>query len=426
MRSVCFCVLSGMLMMLLIGCGGGGSTPGPTLVAVSGLVLDSSTLTGVAGATVELTSTGGRATSRAAQWLATTDATGYYEMIDVAPGHATMKIAMPENSPYDSIEVALYVSADRPSSSVTVKLNPKGIAVTEIAINPKTPAGLQVGATQQFTAIIATNPPIPLSATFTVTGNIGTIDANGLFTATRPGTGTVTATSRDKSDSAVVTVSPNPTNSRIDVSPRSSFIPANSAVQFEARIYSGDDLVDLPVEWRVDGYNGIINASGVFTGEKAGECRVIASINTQTGTLEGSAAVTVGQATAPWVTAALSYPCPTSGLPTPVAYSVSISEGAPETVWMEVTTPNATIEQVPLQNDGAGKYVATWMAPLNTNADGRADVYTLKAFARFPGGALKISSQNIVTIPGGYQGPADPPSPSEAFFLRERHDETKR
>jgi len=83
-----------------------------------------------------------------------------------------------------------------------------GAVVTTIDVTPAT-ASVTIDETAQFTAAPKNEYGIEITATATwsVTGGIGTIDSSGLFTATTAGSGTVVATSGTVSGSAVVTVS---------------------------------------------------------------------------------------------------------------------------------------------------------------------------------------------------------------------------
>ncbi|MEW6202571.1 MAG: SUMF1/EgtB/PvdO family nonheme iron enzyme [bacterium] len=82
-----------------------------------------------------------------------------------------------------------------------------GNVPASIDVSPAT-ATVLVGATAQFTATPKNTYGIAITGTVTwsVTGGIGTVNSNGLFTATAAGSGTVVATSETKSDSAAVTV----------------------------------------------------------------------------------------------------------------------------------------------------------------------------------------------------------------------------
>lgn len=104
-------------------------------------------------------------------------------------------------------------SVDDPTKSATAQITITsssggggGGGTVSVAITPSTMT-LAVGGKQQFTAKVTGSTS---GVTWTATGSVGTIDANGMFTATKAGMGVVKATSVSdptKSASANVTVS---------------------------------------------------------------------------------------------------------------------------------------------------------------------------------------------------------------------------
>ena len=206
--------------LLLVGCGGGGggSTPPPsngggtqptTGVTVSGRVTDATAEAGVSGAEVTITETGKASPSRSRAKKDTTDADGWYAVEDVQPGKATMNIRLSGDSVYDGMDIEIEVPGDRPTASVWVKLRRKDeTKPTSVALTPKTPS-VTVGATVQFTATV-----LPASAggsaSFAVQGDVGTINASGVFTASKQGTGTIVAYAGEVQGSTSVTVTAAP------------------------------------------------------------------------------------------------------------------------------------------------------------------------------------------------------------------------
>ena len=91
------------------------------------------------------------------------------------------------------------------TAQVTVKASGGGGGGISVAVSPAT-ASVSVGGTQQFTANVTGSSA---GVTWTVTGSVGTVGSNGMFTATKAGMGVVKATSVDdptKFASAAVTV----------------------------------------------------------------------------------------------------------------------------------------------------------------------------------------------------------------------------
>lgn len=90
------------------------------------------------------------------------------------------------------------------TASVTVSSSSGGGGIS-VGITPAT-ASVSVGGKQQFTAAVTGSSA---GVTWTATGSVGTVDSNGMFTATKAGMGVVKATSLGdptKSASANVTV----------------------------------------------------------------------------------------------------------------------------------------------------------------------------------------------------------------------------
>jgi len=90
------------------------------------------------------------------------------------------------------------------TAQVTVKSSGGGGGGVAVSLSPTT-ASVSVGGTQQFTATVTGSSS---GVTWTVTGAVGTVDSNGMFTATKAGMGVVKATSvSDPTKSASATVS---------------------------------------------------------------------------------------------------------------------------------------------------------------------------------------------------------------------------
>jgi uncharacterized protein YjdB len=129
-------------------------------------------------------------------WSATSigkiDQTGLYTAVSAGTGTVTA------TSVEDTTKSA--------AAQVTVTSGGGGGGSISVSVSPANQT-LAVGGTQQFTAKVTGSTH---GVTWTATGAVGTIDASGMFTATKAGTGVVKATSVDdatKSASATVTVS---------------------------------------------------------------------------------------------------------------------------------------------------------------------------------------------------------------------------
>ncbi|WP_224244180.1 beta strand repeat-containing protein [Hyalangium gracile] len=171
------------------------------------------------------------------------------------------------------------------------------VRVAYVVVTPS-PASLAVQGTRQFsaTAYDASNNPLPFPITWSATSAAGSIDSNGLFTAScTPGTYTaaVTATSDGKSASADVTLTPGAA-SAVTVSPSNATVQTNGTQQFTANVTDAcnNPLPTAPVSWVVTTGGGTINASGLFTaGSTPGTFPN--TVRAFSGTLSGTASVTV-------------------------------------------------------------------------------------------------------------------------------------
>jgi hypothetical protein len=172
----------------------------------------------------------------------------------------------------------------RGTAVVTISSGPTDEIAT-IQIDP-TSATVAVNQSRQFTAIARdqNNQIIPgVSFNWTITpADLGVISANGLFTASRKGTGVVIVAAGGKQAIAAVTVSDN--IGRIEINPSSATVKRNETVQFYAMVYDANNqIVTVPVTWAVTGGIGIITQTGIFTATNAGNGQVSATAgNVQT------------------------------------------------------------------------------------------------------------------------------------------------
>ena len=145
------------------------------------------------GQTQAFTATASNST-KGVTWSATSvgkiDLTGLYTA--VTPGTGTVTATSVED-PTKSASAQVTVTSAGGGGGVAVTVSPASMIVS-------------VGGKQQFTANVTGSTA---GVTWTATGSVGTVDSNGLFTATKVGQGVVKATSVDdptKSASATVTV----------------------------------------------------------------------------------------------------------------------------------------------------------------------------------------------------------------------------
>ena len=97
------------------------------------------------------------------------------------------------------------------STTVHAIANPTDVAIRNSSNTIITTLNATVGSTTQLTGSAAYNhislKADPEAFQWSVSGNIGTVDAHGVFTATAPGTGTITATAGSRSATVQVAVS---------------------------------------------------------------------------------------------------------------------------------------------------------------------------------------------------------------------------
>lgn len=275
------------LALAAAGCGGGGGTKGPgttdqvTGVTLTGRVMDATTDAGVANANVTVEPTPrGRSAGRAERRTTVTNAEGLYSLANIQPGGAKMSIDLPDGS-YQSIVLEIDIPSDRPTATVSARLVPRDVpAPTAIALTPANPS-VVVGNALQFAAQVS--PASQVKPSFSVQGDIGTINAEGIFAATKVGTGQVVASAGSVSDSTTVVVtSPVPTTGTVTGTVRDSTdLPLSEATvsgSGKSATTGGDGQYTL---------DGLTPGTVTLTASKAGF-----STATQ------SAVVTAGQVTA--------------------------------------------------------------------------------------------------------------------------------
>jgi hypothetical protein len=190
-------VLIVSFILSLIGCGGGGGGGGSTSTMIVVKVIDAKTDAVISGANITLTPTTGTAVT------GKTDALGQFTNNDYPAGTSTVSVVDPKNA-YKSFSMQINMPEGLSSYTVTLRLIPTGSTVPDtITLSPENPK-LHVGDKQQFTATISPNNGLKPSWTFF--GEVGTITANGLFTATALGTGTVIVQIGDIYATTLVTV----------------------------------------------------------------------------------------------------------------------------------------------------------------------------------------------------------------------------
>lgn len=235
-----------MLMVLLLaplaplptGCPGGVAGGG---VAVSGLVVDATnTGLGIGGAQLYVyvphrpSSLGGRQTAAELITSATSAPDGSYSLTGVPGGTFEFLITPPEQSAYTGSKFDMTVSGQE-NIPKNMKLVPTAVATEVIGVGvAPVSATVAPGATQQFGAGVldqSGNFRTDVSPTWVVTGNIGTINDNGLLKAgSQEGSGFVAAIVADNVGFAAVSVVSVPSGTpeitaTLTASPTTGFAP---------------------------------------------------------------------------------------------------------------------------------------------------------------------------------------------------------
>jgi len=186
-------------------------------------------------------------------------------------------------------------------------------AATYLLVLP-TNATLNIGDTQQFNAYLVVNgsTPTDVPVSWSATGGVGSIDSNGLFTATASGSGLVVATytganfTLTGSASVVVNSSPPPPPpanvSYILVTPDPIALFVGQSQQFIATAYDSSNvslgvLPNSNISWSVTSGIGTIDANGTFSASSIGSGTVTAVYTPASplAAISGNASVTVSQ-----------------------------------------------------------------------------------------------------------------------------------
>ena len=188
--------------------------------------------------------------------------------------------------------VAATQSGGKVSDTATVTITT--IPVASVTVSPGS-ASLQVGATQQFTAVTkdaAGNTLTGRTVTWASSNTaVATVSGSGLVSGNAAGTATITGTSETQSGIAAVTVTYVPVAS-VTVSPGSASLVVGATQQFTAvtKDAAGNTLTGRTVTWASSNTAAAtVSGSGLATGVAGGTATITATSEGQSGT----AAITV-------------------------------------------------------------------------------------------------------------------------------------
>jgi len=182
------------------------------------------------------------------------------------------------------------VRADEPVDPIE-PVDPVDPVLTSIQITPPR-ATLEVHDDQKFIVIAydQNNNVMPAGEVTWESSDttVGTIDADGIFTALAEGTTTITAKTGSISDEAVITVNAAaPALGMVVISPSAVILEAGDTRQFDLIAFDpfGTSVPDASVTWKVsDPCIGTIDECGVFTALCAGSVTICAIGDGATGT----------------------------------------------------------------------------------------------------------------------------------------------
>lgn len=149
----------------------------------------------------------------------------------------------------------------------------------DVAIVEVTPAEQSVvaGENFQFQAQVFNQHrhPLDVTPTWSVSNDAGSIDAVGLFTAEKAGSGNVVATANEQSGQATVTVTPGALKV-VKVKPETISLQAGESVQLQATGFdaAGNEVALEPV-WSLTADLGELSADGTFKALHAGEGEIV-------------------------------------------------------------------------------------------------------------------------------------------------------
>ena len=234
---------------------------------VSSITLDKSSASLKVGETVTLIATVGPedATDKAVSW-ASSDTT----VTTVSNGVVTAK-------KLGTATITAKAGDKTATCTITVIPTP----VTSVTLN-KTTASLKVGETVTLSATV--NPSDATDKTVTWTTSDATVAtvSNGVVTAKKIGTATITAKAGEKTASCTITVVPTPVNS-VTLSKTSASLKVGETVTLAATV-NPSDATDKTVTWITSDATVATVSNGVVTAKKLGTATITAKAGEKTAT----------------------------------------------------------------------------------------------------------------------------------------------
>ena len=298
---------------------------------VSSITLDKSTASLEVGETVTLTATVGPddATDKSVTWI-TSDAT----VATVSNGVVTAK----------KIGTAtITAKAGEKTASCTITVIPT--PVTSVTLS-KTTASLKVGETITLSATVGPDDATDKTVTWTTSDATVATVSNGVVTAKKIGTATITAKAGDKTASCTITVIPTPVTS-VTLSKTSASLKVGETVTLSATV-NPSDATDKTVTWTTSDATVATVSNGVVTAKNLGTATITAKAGEKTAT------------------------CSITVIPTPVT-SVTLNKTSASLKVGETVTLTATVGP-----DDATDKTVTWTSSDATVASVSNGVVTAK------------------------------------------------
>jgi subtilisin family serine protease len=244
--------------LLIAGCTGGGPEA-PTAI-VGGTVVDAGSGAPVPGVrifAVEAGAGGGAIPIGTPE--ITSDGSGKFRIDNAPVGSVDLLIRPGLSLGYGQSTLRMTTRADD-EHDVTIRMLPSSVTVTEITVDPD-PLVLGSDQTLLFDATVVASDEKEYSPTWTVEGNIGTIDAEGNFRAGVAGEGFVRATLGSAADTSSVSV----TECKIEIEPDYEPTTAQSNREYTVNDEGG---VELLVHYhgagaRQDSWSAVSDAGGL-------------------------------------------------------------------------------------------------------------------------------------------------------------------
>ena len=183
------------------------------------------------------------------------------------------------------------ITAKSGDKSATCSITVTATPVTSVTLS-QTSASLKVGETVTLTATVKPDNATDKTVTWSTSdGSVATVN-NGVVTAKKIGTATITAKSGDKSATCSITVTATPVTS-VTLSQTSASLKVGETVTLTATV-KPDNATDKTVTWSTsDGSVATVN-NGVVTAKKIGTATITAKAGDKSATCEITVVATGG------------------------------------------------------------------------------------------------------------------------------------